>query len=129
MNKEKIRNYLESRYNAEAILSLDNEVFEKILFTAYRLLSTYYSIENVEEDIITPIIAEESLFISKYDVDFNAFYEYSGLQTFDISSAVKGTVMESKNDLFSPIVKAMLEKEGIVSKISVGRVKNHYTYL
>jgi hypothetical protein len=129
MNKEKIRKYLESRYNADKILNLDEETFDKILFTAYSLLSTYYSIKDVEEDIISPIIAEQSIFMSKYDIDFDAYYEYSGLSTFDIGSAVKGTVRETKNDLISPIVLAMLEKEGIVNLVSTGRVKNHYTYL
>ena len=129
MNKEKIRKYLESRYNADKILNLDEETFDKILFTAYSLLSTYYSIKDVEEDIISPIIAEQSIFMSKYDIDFDAYYEYSGLSTFDIGSAVKGTVREIKNDLISPIVLAMLEKEGIVNLVATGRVKNHYTYL
>lgn len=127
MNKEKIRNYLNERYNGDDILS--NENFDKILFTAYTFISVYFPIEDLDEDTLSPIVAEEALFISKYDIDFNAYYEYAGLKIIDIAGAVKATLSDIKGDIFPPIVKGMLEKAGVFTQLTIGRVKNQYTYL
>lgn len=127
MNQEKIRNYLNERYKGDDILT--NENFDKILFTAYTFIKVYFPIESLDEDTLSPIVAEEALFISKYDIDFNAYYEYNGLSTFDIAGVVKGTMGDVRGELFPPIVKGMLEKAGIVIQLNIGRVKNQYTYL
>lgn len=129
MNKEKIRNYIEKRYNTEEILNLDEESRDSIFFTAFVLLSVFYSIEVVDVDIASQIIAEEAIFLSKFNIDFNAYYQYEGLSSFDIAGAIKGSVEFRNNELFSPIVKAMLEREGLVQLVSYSRVKNSYTYL
>lgn len=129
MNKEKIRNYLENRYGSDEVLNLSEDEFQRLIFTAFSFLSVYFPINSFDEDVVSPIIAEEAIYIKKIDIDFNAYFEYSGLTTFDIAGAIKGTVGNQYNEYFSPIVKAMLEKEGLTSIISIGKVKNQFTYL
>lgn len=132
MNLTDIKTYLTKRINTEDFLSLSDEELEKYMYTADKLLNTYYKVETIiDEDVYIGILAEEMLFLSKVNIDLNLFYEYNGLTSFNIGGAVQGSVdYSNKGNLFSIFVKASLENLGIEKKTDLpeNRTKNIFSW-
>lgn len=127
-----VKTYLSSRIQTDDFLANSDAFLTKYMNTANMLLGTYYYIEQIkEESDLVKVVGEEMIFLYNADIDLNLFYRYEGLTSFGIGmNAIKGDVdYSNKGDLFSPIVKAILESLGIEEKIEdINRkVKERYT--
>lgn len=90
---ENIKLYLSKRINTEEFLSLDDEELEKYMNTSLYLLNTFYDFSKATEEVVrVPIIAEEMLYLSYSNIDFDLFSNYEGLLKFGVEGAVNGTV-------------------------------------
>lgn len=90
---ENIKLYLSKRINTEEFLSLGDEELEKYMNTSLYLLNTFYDFSKATEDQVrVPIIAEEMLYLSYSNIDFDLFSNYEGLLNFGVEGAVNGTV-------------------------------------
>lgn len=128
-----VKTYLSSRIQTDDFLSESDAELTKYMYTADMLLSTFYFMDELEdEQALIKVVGEEMIFLYNADIDLNLFYRYEGLTSFGIGmNAIKGDVdYSNKGDLFSPIVKAMLESLGIEEKIEGinQKVKERYTW-
>ena len=128
-----VKTYLSSRIQTSDFLSESDMELTKYMYTADMLLSTFYFMDELEdEQALIKVTGEEMIFLYNADIDLNLFYRYEGLTSFGIGqNAIKGDVdYSNKGDLFSPIVKAMLESLGIEEKIDGinQKVKERYTW-
>lgn len=129
-----IKTYLDTRINAVQFLELQDEQLSKYMLTSINLLDTFYIMEELKDDVkLAKVVGEEMLFLFNSNIDLNLFYQYEGLTSFQIGNgAVQGSVdYSNKGDLFSPIVKAMLDAFGVEERIESpnARVKSGFTWL
>lgn len=119
MSLNDLKTYLSGRIGTSAILSLADSELTKYMNTSEMLLNTYWNFTEISLlDQQVAIVAQEMLFLFNSNIDLNLFYEYNGLQSFNIGGAVQGTVAYNQvGSLFGKIVKGLLEANGISQKI------------
>lgn len=129
-----IKTYLDTRINAVQFLELQDEQLSKYMLTSINLLDTFYIMEELKDDEkLAKVVGEEMLFLFNSNIDLNLFYQYEGLTSFGIGNGSIQSAVDysNKGDLFSPIVKAMLDAFGVEERIESpnARVKSGFTWL
>ena len=133
MELSEVKIYLSTRINSKDLLLLSDSELQKYFDTAYMLLNTFYEVSEYTQEVrLIPVIGEEMLFLYFANIDLNLFYQYEGLKQFSVEGAIAGQVAyDQVGDLFSRVVRGMLQALGIDSRIEDpdAKIKNTYTWL
>lgn len=119
MTLNELKTYLSGRIGTSKLLALADTELTKYMNTSQLLLNTYFNFSDISLlDQQVAVVAQEMLFLFNSNIDLNLFYEYNGLQSFNIGGAVQGTVAYNQvGSLFGRIVKGLLQANGITQKV------------